>query len=419
MNFENHPCFSEGAQQRVGRIHLPVAAKCNMQCNYCNRDFECVNESRPGVSSTILTPRQAADYLDAVLGKIKDIAVVGIAGPGDPFANASETIETLRLVRERHPEIVLCLATNGLELPQHIDDLSQLKISHVTVTVNAVDPEIGSRIYAWARVNRKVYRGIDAARIILEKQLEGIRKLKERNLVVKINTVIMPDINDGHVKEIAKCVSGMKADILNCIPLYHVAGTPFANIPSPSKEKMESIREEVKAYLPQMSHCSRCRADAAGLVGQPESNEVMEFLKKASQSKVTSEKAYVAVASMEGILVNQHLGEATSLWIFGIHDGKAELMERRFAPPPGGGARRWREMAEALDDCNTILVSGIGLYPQIALERTGIRVVVMEGLASEGVEAVLSGREIPKILLRAPGRCGIGQRCSGSGTGCG
>ena len=419
MNFENHPCFSEGAQQRVGRIHLPVAAKCNMQCNYCNRDFECVNESRPGVSSTILTPRQAADYLDAVLGKIKDIAVVGIAGPGDPFANASETIETLRLVRERHPEIVLCLATNGLELPQHIDDLSQLKISHVTVTVNAVDPEIGSRIYAWARVNRKVYRGIDAARIILEKQLEGIRKLKERNLVVKINTVIMPDINDGHVKEIAKCVSGMKADILNCIPLYHVAGTPFANIPSPSKEKMESIREEVKAYLPQMSHCSRCRADAAGLVGQPESNEVMELLRKASQSKVTSEKPYVAVASMEGILVNQHLGEATSLWIFGIHDGKAELMERRFAPPPGGGARRWREMAEALDDCNTILVSGIGLYPQIALERTGIRVVVMEGLASEGVEAMLSGREIPKILLRASGRCGIGQRCSGSGTGCG
>jgi len=419
MIHQNHPCFSEGAQQRVGRIHLPVAPKCNMQCNYCNRDFGCVNESRPGVSSTILTPRQAVDYLDAVLEKIKDIAVVGIAGPGDPFANASETIETLRFVRDRHPEMVLCLATNGLELSQHIDDLAQLKISHVTVTVNAVDPEIGSRIYAWARVNRKVYRGVDAARIILEKQLEGIRKLKGNNMVVKINTVIIPGINDSHVKEIAKCVSEMKADILNCIPLYHVAGTPFASIPSPSGEKMEFIREEVKAYLPQMSHCSRCRADAAGLVGQPQSNEVMELLKKATQSKVTSEKPYVAVASMEGILVNQHLGEATSLWIFGIDNGKAELIERRLAPPPGGGPRRWREMADALPDVNTVLVSGVGLYPQIALERAGIRVVVMEGLASEGVEAVLSGREIPKILLRTPGRCGIGQQCSGSGTGCG
>jgi len=419
MIHENHPCFSEGARHRVGRIHLPVAPKCNMQCNYCNRDFECVNESRPGVSSTILTPVQAADYLDAVLDKIKDIRVVGIAGPGDPFANASETIETLRLVRKRHPEMVLCLATNGLELSQHIGDLAELKISHVTVTVNAVDPEIGSRIYAWARVNRKVYRGMDAARIILEKQLEGILDLKKNNIVVKINTVVMPGINDSHVKEIAKCVSEMKADILNCIPLYHVAGTPFASIPSLSKEKMESIREEVKAYLPQMSHCSRCRADAAGLTGHPQSNEVMELLRKASQPKVTSEKPYVAVASMEGMLVNQHLGEATSLWIFGIQDGKAELVERRFAPSPGGGAKRWREMAEALADCNTILVSGIGPYPQVALERAGIRVVVMEGLASEGVEAVLSGREIPRILLRTPGRCGIGQQCSGSGMGCG
>ena len=419
MIHENHPCFSEGARQRVGRIHLPVAPKCNMQCNYCNRDFECANESRPGVSSTILTPLQAADYLDAVLEKVKDIGVVGIAGPGDPLANAAEMMETLRLVRERHPEMVLCLATNGLELSRHIPELVQLRISHVTVTVNAVDPEIGSRIYAWARVNRKVYRGVDAARIIFEKQLEGIRKLKGNNMVVKINTVIIPGINDSHVKEIAKCVSEMKADILNCIPLYHVAGTPFANILSPSREKMESIREEVKAYLPQMSHCSRCRADAAGLIGQAHSNEVMELLQKALRPKVTPERPYVAVASMEGMLVNQHLGEATSLWIFGIHDGKAGLVECRPTPPPGGGAKRWKEMTEVLADCNTILVSGIGPYPQIALERAGIHVVVMEGLASEGVEAVLSGREIPKILLRTPGRCGIGQQCSGSGTGCG
>jgi nitrogen fixation protein NifB len=419
MNHENHPCFSEGAKHRFGRIHLPVAPKCNMQCNYCNRDFECVNESRPGVSSTILTPRQAADYLDTVLQKMQDIAVVGIAGPGDPFANASETLETLHLVRERHPEMMLCLATNGLELSRHVADLARLKISHVTVTVNAVDPEVGRSIYAWARVDRKMYRGVDAARIILEKQLEGIRELKKNGMVVKINTVIIPGINDGHVEEIAKCVSGMKADIFNCIPLYHVAGTPFASISSPSQDQMESIRERVKTYLPQMSHCSRCRADAAGLIGQPQNNEVLELLKEASRLKVTSEKPYVAVASMEGIFVNQHLGEATSLWIFGIRDGKTELLERRFAPSPGGGAERWNEMADLLDDCSAVLVSSVGQYPQIALERAGIRVVVMEGLASEGVEALLSGREIPKILLRAPGRCGMGKECTGTGMGCG
>jgi nitrogen fixation protein NifB len=76
-------------------------------------------------------------------------------------------------------------------------------------------------------------------------------------------------------------------------------------------------------------------------------------------------------------------------------------------------------MANILHDCNTILVSGIGANPLITLERAGIRVVVMEGLAQEGIDAVLAGREIPKMLLRAPGRCGIGKECTGTGMGCG
>jgi nitrogen fixation protein NifB len=121
---------------------------------------------------------------------------------------------------------------------------------------------------------------------------------------------------------------------------------------------------------------------------------------------------------MEGLLVNQHLGEATSLWIFGLLDGKPALIDRRSTPPPGGGSERWEEMAELLWDCSVILVSGIGLSPQSVLERTGIQVVVMEGMAKEGLEAVLTGKDIPKMLLRSPGRCGMGQQCRGNGMGC-
>jgi nitrogen fixation protein NifB len=417
MDRENHPCFSAGARHRVGRIHLPVAPKCNMQCNYCNRDFSCVNESRPGVSITILTPTQAADYLDTVLGKVANLAVVGIAGPGDPFANSGETLETLRLVRERHPEMTLCVATNGLEVSAHADALASLGVSHVTITINAVDPEIGKSIYAWARAGRKMHRGVDAARVILDRQLEGIKALKERGMTVKINTVIIPGINDSHAVEVARCVSGLGADILNCIPLYHVAGTAFESLTPITGERLESIRRDARAYLPQMSHCGRCRADAAGLIGEKQNEEIMTLLKEAARP--SAGRPYVAVASMEGLLVNQHLGEATSLWIFGERDGKVELVERRFTPEPGGGTERWAELAKGIGDCNTLLVSGIGPYPQVAMERAGIRVVVMEGLVIEGVEAVLQGREIPRILLRTPGKCGIGNQCAGTGMGCG
>jgi len=55
-----HPCYSEAAHHHYARMHVAVAPACNIQCNYCNRKFDCANESRPGVVSELLTPAEAA-----------------------------------------------------------------------------------------------------------------------------------------------------------------------------------------------------------------------------------------------------------------------------------------------------------------------------------------------------------------------
>jgi len=419
MNYENHPCFSEGAKHQFGRIHLPVAPNCNLQCNYCNRDFDCVNESRPGVASAILKPRQAIRYLDEVLEKIPNIAVVGIAGPGDPFANSFETLETLRLVREKYKDMMLCVATNGLDVSRHVAVLEDLGISHITLTVNAVDMHVASKIYAWARFAARMYRGLDAARLLVANQIEAIRKLKERNIQVKVNTVVIPGVNDFHVADVARQMANLGADIMNCIPLYSVAGTPFADLGSVTPESIEVIRRESGQYLSQMTHCRRCRADAAGLIGHDQQEEISSLLKNASTSGDRDSAPYVAVARMEGLLVNSHLGEAKELWIFGRKNGEVELVERRSTPSSGGGMERWQEMADLLQDCRAVLVSGIGRTPRTVLEEAGLRIVLMEGLAHEGVEEILSGQEMPRMLLRTGGVCGLGMGCSGTGTGCG
>lgn len=419
MKCEDHPCFSENARHCVARIHLPVAPNCNMQCNYCNRDFDCANESRPGVTCAVLDPLRAADYLDRVMEKIDNIKVVGIAGPGDPFANPEETLTTMRLVRNRHPGMILCLATNGLDLSPYVNELVDLDISHVTVTVNAVDVRVGRWIYNWARYGKRMYRGSDAAAMILERQLDGIAMLKNKGMTVKINTVVIPGINDEHVVEIARRMAEFKADIHNCMPLYHVAGTAFAGITPPSPERMAAIRRQAQDFMPQMSHCFHCRADAAGMIGQPQSDEVTRLLAEAARSRPGEPRPFVAVASMEGLFVNQHLGEAKALWIYRMNGDGVSLVERRPTPPSGGGSSRWSALADRLHDCHAVLTGGIGSSPHEALSQAGIRVVVMEGLAVEGIEAVLSGREIPRVLLRTPGRCEIGRGCGGTGTGCG
>ncbi len=176
MNTDRHPCFNVKVKGECGRVHLPVAPKCNIMCNYCNRKYDCVNESRPGVTSAVLKPKQAIAYLEQVLEKEPRITVAGIAGPGDPFANPKETLETIRLIRQRFPELLMCLATNGLGLPPYLDELAELKVSHVTLTVNAVDPEIGAKIYSWVRDGKVIYRGLKAAEVLLERQLESIAR---------------------------------------------------------------------------------------------------------------------------------------------------------------------------------------------------------------------------------------------------
>ena len=58
----DHPCFG-GDHSKAGRLHLPVAPGCNIKCGFCERKFDCANESRPGVTSKVLTPEQAVDAL--------------------------------------------------------------------------------------------------------------------------------------------------------------------------------------------------------------------------------------------------------------------------------------------------------------------------------------------------------------------
>lgn len=418
MDFDKHPCFNAEARHKTGRIHLPVAAKCNVQCNFCNRKYDCVNESRPGVCSTVLKPEQALDYLDTVLGKIDNLAVVGIAGPGDPFANAEETVKTMELVHDKHPDKILCLATNGLNLAPYVDRIAKLNISHVTLTVNAVDPEIGAKIYSWVRLGPHIYRGVDGARLLFEKQTEALKKLQEYNIAVKINTVIIPGVNDAHAVDVAKYCSQFGVTVQNCIPMMHVEGTVFEGKEVPDAGLMGKVRLQCADYLKQMSHCARCRADAVGKLGEDNAAIIAELLADAAKPKLSAKRPYIAVGSMEGLFVNRHLGEAPALWVYGLKDGKVVLIEQRPTPVPGSGDNRWQDLSKRFNDCAAVVVSGVGNNPKMVLEDSGLRVISAEGLIQEVLPYLFADKDLPSVLMRRSGVCGSGEGCTGRGTGC-
>lgn len=262
---QEHPCYSEKACHGFGRCHVPVAPKCNIQCNYCIRDYDCVNESRPGVTTKVLNPEESVQLVRDVLKKYNYIKVIGIAGPGDPLAN-EETFETLKRLHEEFPNVIKCISTNGLLLPEKIDLLQKYDVGNITVTLNAIDPEIGAKIYQHIDYNGKRYTGLEGAKLLLSQQLKGIEEAVKRKVFVKINTVYIPGINEDHIPAIAKKVGEMGVYNFNLIPL--IAQYKFADIAPPTPEMKRRMQDECAKYVRQMRHCQRCRADAIGKLGQ-------------------------------------------------------------------------------------------------------------------------------------------------------
>lgn len=265
VSMKRHPCFSREAHHRFGRIHVPVAPSCNIQCRYCVRKYDCVNESRPGITSIILSPQETIERIRPLIERNENLTVVGIAGPGDPLANEA-TFAVFYSIKREFPDIILCVSTNGLLLPDRLPDLLQSGVKSVTVTINAASPETAEKIYAWILYRGNLHKGRDAAEHLLSNQRKGLQDAVEAGLAVKVNTVCIPGINDADIPLIASMAGEKGASIMNIIPLIPQA--EFAHMPRPSHEMIRTMRTECSTYIPQMSHCCQCRADAFGIVGE-------------------------------------------------------------------------------------------------------------------------------------------------------
>ncbi|MGB5918984.1 nitrogenase cofactor biosynthesis protein NifB, partial [Arcobacter sp.] len=275
----NHPCYSEGAHQHYARIHVAVAPACNIQCNYCNRKFDCSNESRPGVTSAKLSPEDAVKKVLYVGGDIQQLSVVGIAGPGDALANPKKTFDTFRMLHEKAPDQKLCLSTNGLRLPDYVDEMVKYNVDHVTVTINSVDPtgEIGAKIYPWVHWNHEKVFGAEGSKILLEQQLKGIKMLTERGILVKANSVLIPGVNDKELVNVAKKLKELNVFLHNIMPLLSKEeyGTYYGlnGQASATDQEVMAAQEACGMDMKLMSHCRQCRADAVGLIGEDRGEE--------------------------------------------------------------------------------------------------------------------------------------------------
>ncbi len=414
---KNHPCYSEEAHHHYARMHVAVAPACNIQCNYCNRKYDCANESRPGVVSEKLTPEQAAKKVLAVASAIPQMTVLGIAGPGDPLANPEKTFKTFDLIYKAAPDIKLCLSTNGLALPDHVETIKSFNVDHVTITINMVDPEVGEGIYPWIFWKHKRIKGKEAARILSERQLQGLEMLTAAGILCKVNSVMIPGINDKHLVEVNKAVKSRGAFLHNIMPLISAPehGTVFGlnGQRGPSAQELKALQDSCEGEMNMMRHCRQCRADAVGLLGEDRSAEFttdkimamdvtydaatrqsyQEQVELERQSKVEAKQAelaaltgarndiqvLVAVATTGGGRVNEHFGHAKEFQIYELSAAGSKFVGHRrvdlYCQGGYGEEDALPTIIRAINDCHAVFVAKIGGCPKGELTQAGIEPV--------------------------------------------
>jgi nitrogen fixation protein NifB len=414
---KNHPCYSEEAHHYFARMHVAVAPACNIQCNYCNRKYDCSNESRPGVVSEKLTPEQAVKKVLAVAQEIPQLSVIGIAGPGDSLAaGGKNTFKTFEALAKLAPDLKLCLSTNGLALPDYVDTIKNFNVDHVTITINMVDPEVGEHIYPWIFHDHRRWTGRDAAKILHERQMLGLEMLTSAGILVKINSVMIPGINDEHLKEVNVQVKKRGAFLHNIMPLISdpAHGTHFGltGQRGPTAQELKVVQDECEGGAKLMRHCRQCRADAVGLLGEDRGEEfttdrietmsvaVDDEARRTYREHVEAERAerhaskaaaredvaesvdagvapiLIAVATKGGERINEHFGHATEFQVYEVGPSGATFVGHRrvdtYCEGGAGDEDALETVMKAIGDCAAVFVAKIGGCPKDKLTAAGI-----------------------------------------------
>lgn len=361
------------------RLSLPVAPHANARLRFA--------PAQP--LGPVMSPEEALAWAAQVLGSTGPPPQVVIAGPGDPLATVGLTLKTIRLLKQKYPSLTVEIVTSGLGGEQYAPLLDEEGVGLVTLRVDAVDPEILVKLFAWIRPGRKTVSLAEGAEILLGGQAQAVVAFRKAGIKVKLRTTLYPGYNDDHLEQIAQRMAQLGAAAMTLVPFKPGAeeaespGLP----PEPDNGMLATALSRAGKYLEADLEQEATESGCALLAPVTDGGFVAAALPKPS-----SKRPNVAVVSIGGMEVALHLGQAYQVLIYGPReDGLTCLLGRRDLPEAGGGALRWEKLADSLPDCFALLAASAGAKPKQILKERGITVLITEGEIDGTVDVLFGG----------------------------
>jgi len=337
-----------------------------------------------------LTPAEALMEVDRQEGLVG----VELTGPGDPLVTLAITLETIQLVKKQHPGLRIDLTTMGLGGVAAAASLAAAGLDRVTLLVDTLDAATAEKIYAWIRPGKKNLVLAKAVVQLLEEQPQTVQALTAAGVTVVVRTTIYPGLNAHQAVTIAETMAGLGAREMELLPF--LPDPQQAEAPSAAtRVHMAEIGKLTSRYL--LTRTRQVGVEACGCsstgcgcgcgCGSATGPTVQPGLPKPS-----GQRTRVAVASATGLDVDLHLGQASTLLVYGPRgDGLTCLLETSTAPPACSGEGRWDQLAEILPDCFALLAASAGQRPREVLAGRGIRVIITEENIEGTVDVLYGG----------------------------
>ncbi len=356
---------------QINTLILPAAPQVNNR-----KSFGEIDKPAPA-----LFPDEAIAWIDDLIKRGKKVFSVNICDPGDALAAPDTLFSLLGLLEEKHPDCPVKLTTIGLNAASLAKDLADKKVTQVNLCIEAVEKDILKKIYTWIRPGKKTLPLPQAIPLLLQEQKEAITALKQAGINVNIYTTIYPGINDHHINTLAETLVSWGASSITLLPF----------VPVSEEEKLEAcetaLLEEAKKAA--ATHL-KITTDVDIHLPPPSGGDFQNATNLIPQP--SKERPNVAVASMSGMDVDLHLGQAAEFLIYGPReDGLACLLEKRAAPEGGSGDSRWQALAQTLSDCFALLASHAGQNPQNILSDLGIKILLTEENIEGTVDVLYGG----------------------------
>jgi cyclic pyranopterin phosphate synthase len=190
-------------QRRISYLRVSVTDRCNLRCIYC-MPLEGVT---PIAHGDLLSYEEIRTVVEVVAGLgMKQVRLTG----GEPLVRADLPV-LVRMLSHIEGIEEVCLTTNGTLLRQYAAQLAQAGLSRVNVSLDTLKADRYRYITRLGEVS-DVLAGMEAAMV------NGL-------LPVKVNMVVMRDINDDEVLDFADMTrkEGWHVRFIELMPFTDIA----------------------------------------------------------------------------------------------------------------------------------------------------------------------------------------------------